>query len=139
MQLIFREINLNQQIGHFQDITTTSEPVVESDEDDDVIPDGFEEAISDEGGWVDINSIDTPPLTLKEIHKFFLCNGDYGRNKYKQASLLNENIVFSTRTRCKEYHCIEYIHVSVPPNDMCGPGITSDYLSHPMICVAMWN
>ena len=48
------------------------EPVVESNEDDDVIPDGFEEAIRDEGGWVNINSIDTPPLTLKEIHKFYV-------------------------------------------------------------------
>ena len=61
------------------------EPVVESDEDDDVIPDGFEEAIRDEGGWVDINAIDTPPLTLKEIHNFILCNRDYGRNNSKQA------------------------------------------------------
>ena len=47
-------------------------PVVESDEDDDVIPDGFEEAIRDEGGWVDINAIDTTPLTPKEIHDFFV-------------------------------------------------------------------
>ena len=35
---------------------------------------GFEETMQDEGGWVDIyiNSIDTPPLAIKSIHKFFI-------------------------------------------------------------------
>ena len=44
---------------------------MESNEDDDVIPDGFEVALRDEGGWVDINAIDTPPLTLKEKHTMY--------------------------------------------------------------------
>ena len=79
---------------------------MESAEDDDMIPDGFEEAIRDEGGWVDISAIDIPPLTLKEIRKFFV-QRRLRKEQVTAASLLNEDIVFSTRTRCKEYHCIE--------------------------------
>ena len=93
---------------------------MESNEDDDVIPDGFEEAIRDEGGWVDINSIDTPPLTLKEIHKFFV-----------QQRLQKEQVTASKPFE-REYRLLR---------EQDARNITASsiymYLSHPMICVAL--
>ena len=47
-------------------------PVEESDEEDEVVPDGFEAAMTSSSGWMDADVTDIPPLTLKHIHQFFI-------------------------------------------------------------------
>ena len=47
-------------------------PVEESDEDDEIVPDGFEAAMTSSSGWMDAGVTDMPPLALKHIHQFFI-------------------------------------------------------------------